>query len=146
MKERCQNKNSKQYKTYGGRGITICSDWQRFERFMEWAQSHGYKEGLEIDRINVNGNYEPDNCRWVDEQVQQNNRQNTRMVVVDGENIPFSLWAATCQINKHTLWNRIVINGMDTKTASCKPSRKKNVALCKLTGEKLPKWVRGDRE
>ena len=69
MKARCNNPNTKSYKNYGGRGIKVCDEWQNnFKSFYEWAINNGYKEGLEIDRIDNNGNYEPNNCRFITKQ------------------------------------------------------------------------------
>lgn len=65
MKVRCTNPNSERYKHYGGRGIEICSDWNEFENFMDWALDNGYREGLTIDRIDVDSGYNPANCRWI---------------------------------------------------------------------------------
>ena len=77
MRGRCYNPNTEKYEIYGGRGITICDEWlgeDGFLNFYNWAMSNGYKEGLTIDRINVDGNYEPSNCRWADASVQGFNR------------------------------------------------------------------------
>jgi len=64
--QRCENSNNKRYKDYGGRGIKVCSEWRKdFVIFMKWALFHGYKEGLTLDRINNDGNYEPENCQFL---------------------------------------------------------------------------------
>lgn len=82
MKDRCYNSHKKAYKNYGGRGITVCEEWRNdFKAFHSWAIANGYdpnaKQGeCTLDRIDVNGNYEPTNCQWVSMKVQQNNRRN----------------------------------------------------------------------
>ena len=83
MKQRCFRQSSKAYKYYGGRGITVCDEWLKYENFMKWAYSHGYDPNVErgkctIDRIDVNGDYEPNNCRFVDMVDQNNNKRNSR--------------------------------------------------------------------
>lgn len=79
MKTRCYNKNFLYYCNYGGRGIKICDEWKNdFSKFYEWAINNGYKEGLTIDRINNDGNYEPNNCRWVTRAEQNRNKRYTK--------------------------------------------------------------------
>lgn len=91
MKDRCYNPNSRAYHLYGGRGIKICDEWlEDIEKFIEWSYENGYENGKtrneqSIDRIDVNGNYEPSNCRWVDKDVQNYNKRCTRKVVINEE-------------------------------------------------------------
>lgn len=104
MVQRCYNKNSDAYVNYGGRGITICPKWLNDrEKFINWALSHGYENDLSIDRINVNGNYEPSNCRWATDEVQLENRRpkeqwrkpkrrKLKTCTIDGQTKPIREW------------------------------------------------------
>lgn len=76
MRRRTRNKSQWNYKYYGGRGIKVCAEWERFEDFYDWAIANGYKEGLSIERVDVDGNYEPANCTWIPVNEQQRNKRN----------------------------------------------------------------------
>lgn len=117
MKLRCDNSNRDNYKYYGGRGIKVCKEWREdFSSFRDWALSHGYKDGLTIDRIDSNGNYEPDNCRWATVKEQQNNKRNNRMITIDGKTKTMAQWANEKGINYKSLANRIY-HGMSVNEA-----------------------------
>lgn len=92
MIERCNRTKHPHYNHYGGRGITIYSEWYIFNNFRDWALKNGYDRSLTLDRIDVNGNYEPNNCRWITIQEQMSNKRNNHIVTVTGE----SLTATQC--------------------------------------------------
>lgn len=85
--QRCTNPNNFKYNCYGGRGIGICKNWLKFELFYKWAIENGYKEGLTIERIDVNGNYEPNNCKWITRREQYYNQRRTNFVYIHGNKI-----------------------------------------------------------
>ena len=79
MKNRCYYSKNNNFKNYGARGITVCEEWKNdFQAFYEWAMANGYSENLTIDRINPNGNYSPENCKWATMLEQQHNKRNTK--------------------------------------------------------------------
>ncbi len=95
MRERCNNKNHSSYKYYGGRGIEVCPEWESFSSFKKWALENGYSDNLSIDRIDVNGNYAPSNCRWADNVTQSNNRRNVALITIGCQTKCLSDWAKT---------------------------------------------------
>lgn len=100
MKKRCNNPNSKHYDRYGGRGITVCPEWIKFESFRDWSMNNGYADNLTIDRIDNDGNYEPSNCRWATRKVQNNNTSKCHIITVDGISKNISQWAEYLGINR----------------------------------------------
>ena len=85
MRTRCLNKNCRDYKNYGGRGVSICDEWLLFKNFLDWSLENGYDNTKTIDRIDPNGNYEPSNCRWTTWDIQCRNRRPRRKVMADGK-------------------------------------------------------------
>lgn len=107
MKQRCYNKNNPNYKDYGQRGIAVCDEWlTNFQAFYNWAMINGYDDTLTIDRINVNGNYTPDNCSWVDRKQQANNRRSNIVIKFDKYNYNISQWADILNLSQLTLTSR----------------------------------------
>ena len=108
MKERCFNEKSKSYKNYGAKGITICNEWFDFSLFSKWALSAGYENGLTLDRIDVNKNYSPQNCRWADWITQNNNKSNNRKIPFNGQIKTVSEWAREYNMHRSVLWYRLI--------------------------------------
>lgn len=108
IKSRCLNKNNNKYKNYGGRGITVCDEWlNSYESFRDWAIQHGYSDELSIDRVDVNGNYAPNNCRWVNAFVQANNRTDNFVIEHNNEKHTLHEWALITNISAENIYNRI---------------------------------------
>lgn len=127
MKQRCNDKNHKDYIDYGKRGITVCKEWEcNFLNFYNWAIDNGYKEGLTIDRINVNGNYEPTNCRWVDLFIQANNKRNNVVITYNGVKDTLQNWARKYDLKSSTLYWRITNNWEVEKALTIKAKRGQN--------------------
>lgn len=108
MKQRCYKISDKDYARYGGRGITICDEWlQDPKNFITWALEHGYTDNLSIDRIDVNGNYTPENCRWVSAKNQANNRRSNLLITYEGKTLSASEWCAIKGWNRHVIPERL---------------------------------------
>ena len=108
MKNRCNGLKEKDKKNYFDRGITYCTEWERFEAFRDWALSRGYREDLTLDRINNDKGYSPDNCRWVTRAVQNNNTRQNHLITYNGETHTLNQWASILGINSSTLRNRLL--------------------------------------
>lgn len=121
MRQRCNNSNHKSYHNYGGRGIKICNEWDDFEVFRNWAYKTGYDESaprgvFTLDRIDVDGDYCPENCRWANMRDQSNNRRCTLYYELNGEKHTLSEWAKITGIKYGTIWKRYN-NGWDARRA-----------------------------
>lgn len=108
MLARCYRPTHVSYGRYGGRGIRVYPEWGRFEAFYEWAIENGWKKGLTIDRIDNDGNYEPDNCRFADAHVQANNRSSNVCITWRGRTMTLAEWSRELGIKRRTLEARIV--------------------------------------
>lgn len=111
MRSRCYNSNTPDYKYYGSRGIKICKDWSDFAVFELWAINNGYSDALTLDRIDVNGNYCPDNCRWVTRKEQSNNKRNLHTIEYKGETRTLTQWSEILNIPISTLYRYLVSEG-----------------------------------
>ena len=138
MRHRCNNDKCKEYMLYGGRGIKVCEEWDNdFMIFYTWSISNGYKEDSDrksctIDRIDPDGNYCPENCRWVDMRTQNNNRRNNRHLTHNGRTQTAAQWAREYGIPEGNLLTRLR-KGWDMETALTTP---KIDSVIDITGEK----------
>ena len=113
MKNRCYYEKSKAFKHYGGRGIKVCDEWKNsFISFYEWSMKNGYDENAErgqctIDRIDVNGNYEPNNCRWATIKQQANNTRRNHFIEYNGKTQTVSQWANELGVEPDSIFNRL---------------------------------------
>jgi len=108
MKSRCYRPSDKGYKNYGGRGIEICPEWlENYENFYQWAMNNGYQEGLQIDRIDNDKGYSPDNCRWVDRYVQANNKRNIKKYTINGKTQSLAEWCREYDVDYFLARQRI---------------------------------------
>ena len=107
IRKRCYDNNSSRYSYYGARGVKIYSAWDNFETFKLWSMANGYNDTLSIDRINVDGNYEPTNCRWVNKVVQANNRRTNRYLEYKGVTKSMMDWCRELGLSYYKIRSRI---------------------------------------
>lgn len=125
MIQRCTNPNSKAYKDYGGRGITVCEEWKNdFQSFYDWAMVYGYTDELTIDRIDNNKGYSPDNCRWTTPKEQANNTRQNHYITYNGITKTISQWAEEIQI-PHTILRGRLRMGWSIERMLTTPSRRR---------------------
>lgn len=132
MNTRCFNPKRKDFRHYGGRGITVCFEWQHhFEPFFQWAKENGYSDELTLDRIDNNKGYSPDNCRWVSRKEQSRNQRNTRFLTYLGETKPIVDWGIIYGIPGRTIRFRID-HGWDVHDALTTPLKQgRRTDICK---------------
>lgn len=123
MRSRCNNPKNREYHRYGGRGIEVCDKWLNdFQAFYDWAMMNGYDETAPrghctLDRINNDGNYCPENCRWTTARVQANNTRRTRFIELNGERHSVTEWARRLGVNQSTLNMRLNKYGWSAEKA-----------------------------
>lgn len=123
---RCYNSHVRSYANYGARGIKMCPEWKEsFSLFREWALENGYADHLTIDRIDVNGDYSPENCRWVTLREQCLNRRNNHYVTINGETKPLDEWSKLYGLNPKTVRSRLhlgweVVSALTTPVGRCR--------------------------
>lgn len=145
MLSRCNNTKNQSFKHYGGRGITVCREWEEdFLNFYTWSMNHGYNEDLTIDRIDVNGNYEPNNCRWATWLVQGNNRRDTIYIEFDGRKQSIKDWSRELNISYTILYNRYKDGVTDEDKLFSRKSNKREPILITInnTTDSLSGWAK----
>lgn len=129
MLKRCQNPTDKCFSYYGGRGINVCSAWlEDRNKFYDWVMSAGWNRSLQIDRIDVNGDYSPDNCRLVDRVTNMNNKRNNINITFNGETLTVAQWEKKLGLQRNAIYQRIH-NGWEPKRALSEPFRRYGAAL-----------------
>lgn len=123
MLSRCRNPKIRSYRDYGFRGIKVCEEWLEFENFYKWALSSGYQENLTIDRIDVNKDYSPENCRWATTKQQARNKRTSIFITYKGVTKVLKDWAIEYGINSCTLKGRLE-RGWSIEDALNKPVKK----------------------
>lgn len=137
MKYRCSNPNIVIYKNYGGRGIKVCKEWLNPEivktktgivskgylAFEKWALENGYQDNLTIDRIDVSGNYEPSNCRWVTMKIQDNNRRNSTSITYKGKTQTLAQWCDELDLCYNKTYKRIFQRNWNVEKALTKGAK-----------------------
>lgn len=130
MHRRCKTPSCAGFRFYGGRGIKVYSEWNDFTVFRDWAYKHGYVDGLTIDRINIDGDYCPENCRWITMGMQANNKSNNHWITIGGEKHTIAEWARIKGIPSHLIRSRLY-NGWNEERAVMTPAKRINKFLLK---------------
>lgn len=130
MRDRCENPHGKYYQRYGARGITVCSEWNDYSIFRDWALQNGYDPSLQkyectLDRIDNNLGYYPENCRWTNQREQSNNRASNHLLTYNGETHTISEWSHITGLNKHTIRQRVGRLGWEVGRALTEPPHHK---------------------
>lgn len=142
--QRCNNPKQTHYKNYGGRGITVCEEWKTFEGFWEWAQRSGYTDELTIERIDVNGNYEPSNCKWIPLSEQARNTTRNRRIIYNGENLPMVEWGERLGMTGDAISSRVDRGYTEEEAVSIPQMKPQALRYIKYKGKNqtVAKWSR----
>lgn len=124
MKTRCYDRQCSKYARYGARGISVCDEWKTdFTVFYEWSQKNGYAGNLTIDRIDNDGNYCPENCRWITAAEQASNKSTNHRITFSGETHTIAEWSRITGLDRALLKDRMVRYGWPPERALTTPAR-----------------------
>lgn len=151
MRQRCFDKNQSHYKYYGGKGVTMCEEWMNdYSEFYKWSMNNDASKELTIDRIDNNGNYEPNNCRWVDSITQANNKTQNRIIEYNGKKLTVMQWSRYTGIGEGTIRKRLDDYGYTiaealgfeshNKRQYDRNNRRKKVEQYSLDGDFIKLW------
>jgi len=127
VKIRCYDPNRADFNRYGGRGIKMSEEWRNsFKAFYKWASQNGYSDSLTLDRIDVNGNYEPNNCRWISLKAQENNRRDSKFITFNGECHTEAEWGEITGLGGRTIWARLNQCGWSIEKTLTTPKRRRD--------------------
>lgn len=107
MRRRCNNRRDQDYPYYGGRGIKVCKEWDNYAAFHDWAMKNGYADHLTLDRINNNGDYCPENCRWATRKEQARNTRQNHFITFNGKTMTIAEWAEYLGVSSTVLRTRL---------------------------------------
>ena len=124
VRERCYKKNCSDYPNYGARGISLHRDWFDYQSFKDWAVNNGYDEKLTLERNDVNGNYCPENCCWIPNEMQGRNRTNTHWFEMNGVKGDIRFWSEYSGIPYYVIRSRLINYKWSIERATSEPVRK----------------------
>lgn len=135
MLQRCTNPNTDGYRYYGARGVKVCDRWRVFENFL--ADLGERPENCTLDRIDVDGDYEPANCRWASVKAQANNKRSNVMVEIDGVTKSVSAWCDELGLSRNTVWARVNQYGFSPLEALTRPKQDRVAVAKAMTAKRV---------
>lgn len=143
MKQRCLYEKREDFKYYGGKGVKVCDEWLNYKNFKKWAIENEYQEGLSLDRIDFDGNYEPSNCRFISMEEQQRNKSNNVNLTYRGRTQTLTEWAREYNLHYRTLKSRLELGYTVDEALNKEDGKLLNSPLYKYKGEEksLTQWA-----
>jgi hypothetical protein len=143
MKRRCYDQKQPCYKNYGGRGIRVCNEWiNNFLAFYDWANTNGFRKELTLERKDVNGNYCPENCKWVTNKEQSNNKRNNTKIEYHGETKTVAQWSRELGISIDQILGRKEKGWVTEKILDSKTNFYEHLICHKGETKSISGWAR----